>query len=55
MNIDHIVPSTLKVTASENVNVENDLNQPESAKSLEQLLNEQKEKEETEATHQNGG
>lgn len=54
MNIDHIVPSTLKVTASENVNIENDLNQPESAKSLEQLLNEQKEKEDNETIIQNG-
>lgn len=44
MNIDHIVPSILKVTASENLNIENDLNQPESAKSLEQLLNEEEEK-----------
>lgn len=54
MNIDHIVPSILKVTASENVNIENDLNQPESAKSLEQLLNEQKEKEDNETISQNG-
>ena len=41
MNIDHIVPSTLKVIASENVDIENDLNKPESSKSIEQLLDDQ--------------
>lgn len=47
MNIDHIVPSILKVTASENIDIENDLNQPESSKSIEQLLDDQ-EKEQSE-------
>lgn len=41
MNTDNIIPCILKVTASSNVDIENDLNQPESAKSIEQLLNEQ--------------
>lgn len=44
MNIDNITPSTLKVVASENLNIENDLNQTDSAKSLEQLIHEEKEK-----------
>ncbi len=54
MNIDNIVPSILKVTASENLDIQNDLNQPESAKSLEQLLNDQKEKENEKDPRQEG-
>lgn len=41
MNIDHITPSILKVTASENLNIEEDLKKAESSKTLEQLLNEE--------------
>jgi len=48
MNTDNIIPCILKVTASYNLNIENDLNQPESTKSLEQLINEQKKEENTE-------
>ena len=54
MNIDNIVPSILKVIASENLDIQNDLNQPESAKSLEQLLNDQKEKENEKDSRQEG-
>lgn len=43
MNIDNIVSSTLKVTASENVNIQSDLEKADSSKTLEQLLNEEKE------------
>lgn len=43
MNIDNIVPSTLKVIASENLHIENDLNQAESNKTLDQLIHDQKE------------
>lgn len=46
MNIDNITPSILKVTASEKVDVSSDLHQPESSKSLEQLLNEEEENQE---------
>lgn len=45
MNTDNIIPSTLKVTASASVNIDNDLKQPESVKSLSELLNEEKEQE----------
>ncbi len=45
MNIDNIVNSTLKVTASENLHIEADLQVAESAKSLDQLLHDQKENE----------
>lgn len=45
MNTDNIIPSILKVTASSSVDAENDLNQPESTKSIEQLLNEQTQEE----------
>lgn len=43
MNIDNIIPSTLKVVASENINIQDDLKQNDSSKSLEQLLHEEKE------------
>ena len=43
MNIDNIVPSTLKVVASENLHIENDLNKAESSKTLDQLIHDQKE------------
>jgi|688.fasta_scaffold291035_1 hypothetical protein len=48
MNIDNIIPSTLKVTASENLNVENDLTKAESTKTLEQLINEENQKDQDE-------
>ncbi len=43
MNTDNLIPCILKVTASDNLNIENDLKTPESSKSIEQLLYEQKE------------
>lgn len=43
MNIDNIIPSTLKVTASENLDIQQDLNMAESEKTINQLLNEQEE------------
>lgn len=43
MNIDHISPSTLHVTAAENLNIEDDLLK-ESTKTIAQLLNEKKDK-----------
>ena len=46
MNIDNIIPSTLKVVASENLNIEEDLKKVESSKTLEQLVNEENEKDE---------
>ena len=46
MNIDNIIPSTLKVVASENLNIEEDLKKAESNKTLEQLVNEENEKDE---------
>lgn len=45
MNIDHISPSILHVTATENLNIEDDLLQ-ESTKTIAQLLNEKKDKNE---------
>lgn len=43
MNIDNIVSSTLKVTASENVDIQQDLEKADSSKTLEQLIHEEKE------------
>jgi hypothetical protein len=43
MKIDNIIPSTLKVIASENLNIQKDLESQDSDKPLELLLNEQKE------------
>ena len=43
MNIDNIVSSTLKVTASENLDIQSDLEKADSSKTLEQLINEEKE------------
>lgn len=43
MNIDNIIGSTLKVTASNDLNIENDLNSEDSEKTLAQLLHEEKE------------
>lgn len=42
MNIDHIIPSVLKVTASTNLNIQKDLEQNEPEKTLAQILNEEK-------------
>lgn len=41
MNIDDIVPSVLKVTAKETLNIDKDLKQEDSTKTIEQLLNEE--------------
>lgn len=49
MNIDNIVSSTLKVTASENVDILSDLQKVDSSKTLEQLINEEKETQENSA------
>lgn len=46
MNIDNIIPSTLKVTASTDLNIQNDLNIEDSTKTLAQILNEEKEQNE---------
>lgn len=43
MNIDNIVSSTLKVTASENLDIQTDLQMADSTKSIEQLIHEEKE------------
>lgn len=43
MNIDNIIPSELKVVASEHLNIEKDLTSPDSEKPIELLLNEEKE------------
>lgn len=43
MKIDNIIPSTLKITASENLNIQKDLESEDSNKPIELLLNEQKE------------
>jgi hypothetical protein len=40
MNIDNFISSSLKVTASENLNIENDLNSQ--SKDINELLNEKK-------------
>jgi hypothetical protein len=45
MNIDHISPSILHVTATENLNIEDDLLK-ESTKTIAQLLNEKKDQNE---------
>jgi hypothetical protein len=45
MKTDNIIPCILKVTASDKLNIEDDLKSPESAKSLEQLINEQEKEE----------
>lgn len=50
MKIDNIVNSTLKVVANENLNIEHDLIKEDSTKSLDQLVNEQKEDEQKEQT-----
>jgi hypothetical protein len=42
MNIDNIIASTLKVTASQDLNIENDLNTEDSNKTLNQLFYEKK-------------
>jgi hypothetical protein len=46
MNIDNIISSTLKVTASADLNIQNDLNIDDSTKTLAQILNEEKEQSE---------
>jgi hypothetical protein len=48
MNIDNFISSTLKITASENLNIENDL-VSQSNKNINELLNEQ----ETKQTQEN--
>lgn len=45
MEIDNIANSTLKVTASSNLDINNDLKKADSSKTLAELLNEEKEKE----------
>ena len=53
MNIDNIIGSTLKVTASTDLNIENDLNTTDSEKTLAQLIHEEKEQaEQTEENNQ---
>lgn len=42
MKVDNIIPSTLKVVASENLNIQKDLDSEDSNKPIELLLNEQK-------------
>jgi len=44
MKIDNITPSELKVVASSNLDISEDLNQPDPDKQLEAIINEQKEK-----------
>lgn len=44
MNIDNIINSTLKVTASEKLDITNDLEKADSPKTLAELLHEEKEK-----------
>ncbi len=51
MNIDNISPSTLHVTAKENLNIEDDLTK-ESTKTIAELLDEKEENEETEPTQE---
>jgi hypothetical protein len=46
MKIDKIIPSTLKVTASEQLNISADLKAADSEKPLELILNEQKQQKE---------
>lgn len=41
MNIDQFIPSILKVTANENLNIEDDLKKDDSTKTLSQLINEE--------------
>jgi hypothetical protein len=43
MNIDNIVSSTLKVIASENLDIQSDLEKSDPPKTLEQLIHEEKE------------
>ena len=43
MKIDNIISSTLKVVASDNLNIQKDLESKDSDKPIELLLNEQKE------------
>ena len=50
MNIDHISPSILHVTATENLNIQDDLTK-QSDKTIAQLLNEETKKEENEHTN----
>jgi hypothetical protein len=44
MKIDNIIQSELKVVASENLNIQKDLETQDPEKSLEKIINEQKEK-----------
>jgi hypothetical protein len=46
MNIDQISPSILHVTAKENLNIEHDLNQNQSNKTISELINEEENKNE---------
>lgn len=43
MKFDNIIPSTLKIIASENINIQRDLESEDSNQPIEHLLNEQKE------------
>jgi len=44
MNIDNIIASELKIVASDKLNIKKDLETPDPEKSLEKIINEQKEK-----------
>lgn len=44
MKIDNIISSTLKVIASENINIQKDLETPDSEKNIQSIIDEQKEK-----------
>jgi len=46
MKLDNIIMSELKVIASENLDVQHDLNLPDPQKTLAQILHEEEEKEE---------
>jgi hypothetical protein len=47
MKIDNIIPSTLKIVASENLNIQKDLIEQDPEKTLSEILNEKEEKEKT--------
>jgi hypothetical protein len=47
MKIDNIISSTLKVVASENLNIQKDLTEQDPEQTLSEILNEKEEKEKT--------
>ena len=51
--IKKLISSTLKVTASENLNVQDDLDRPDGEKSIAELLNEQEKNENNQNTSEN--